>query len=99
MSEFTFSVRNGILPVVSVNKKWQSSVITATANSELVRPEGTKEGKEYLPSSSHQTAATPMVTPEETQDMRILASDSCFPGGTTGKEPACQCRRHREVWV
>ena len=85
MSEFTFSVRNGILPVISVNKKWQSSAITATANSELVNPEGTKEGKECLPSSSHQTAATPVVTPEETQDMRILASDNCFPSDTIGK--------------
>jgi len=64
-----------------------------------VSPEGTKEGKEYLPSSSHQTAATPIVTPEETQDMRILASDSCFPSGTIGKEPAFQCRRHIEVYI
>ena len=22
-----------------------------------------------------------------------------FPGGTSGKEPACQCRRHKEMWV
>ena len=21
-----------------------------------------------------------------------------FPGGTSGKEPACQCRRHKETW-
>ena len=21
-----------------------------------------------------------------------------FPGGASGKEPACQCRRHRQVW-
>ena len=21
-----------------------------------------------------------------------------FPGGTSGKEPACQCRRHKEMW-
>ena len=23
---------------------------------------------------------------------------TCFPGGTSGKEPTCQCRRH-ETWV
>ena len=31
----------------------------------------------------------------------LLAIDVClkvFPGGTSGKEPACQCRRH-ETWV
>ena len=22
-----------------------------------------------------------------------------FPGGTSGKEPACQCRRPKETWV
>ena len=22
-----------------------------------------------------------------------------FPGGGSGKEPACQCRRHKEIWV
>ena len=31
------------------------------------------------------------------------AEDSGFPGGTSGKEPACQCRRHKrcglEPWV
>ena len=21
-----------------------------------------------------------------------------FPGGTSGKEPACQCRRHKKRW-
>ena len=37
----------------------------------LVSPEGTQEGnKEYLPCSSHQTAATPLVSPQDvkTQD-------------------------------
>ena len=23
---------------------------------------------------------------------------TCFPGGTSGKEPTCQCKRH-ETWV
>ena len=36
----------------------QSSVITALQR-ELVNPKGTQEGEEYLPSSSHQTTATP----------------------------------------
>ena len=22
-----------------------------------------------------------------------------FPGGTSGKEPACQCRRHKRHWL
>ena len=22
-----------------------------------------------------------------------------FPGGTSGKEPTCQCKRHKETWV
>ena len=22
-----------------------------------------------------------------------------FPGGTSGKESACECKRHKEVWV
>ena len=49
----------------------QSSVIAATSNSELLSPEGTEEGnKEYLPSSSYQTAAIPDMIPEETQAMK-----------------------------
>ena len=44
----------------------QSSAIVATSDGEPVSPEGTQEGEEeYLPSSSHQTAAT-----EETQDVK-----------------------------
>ena len=23
----------------------------------------------------------------------------CFPGGTNGKEPSCQCREVEEMWV
>ena len=41
----------------------QSLAIVATVYGELVSPEGTQEGKEYLPSSSHQTAATPCGEP------------------------------------
>ena len=33
----------------------------------------------------------------------ICRGGGCFPGGTSGKEPACQCRRHRrcrlDSWV
>ena len=41
----------------------QSSVIAATMDGELVSLEGTQEGKEYLLSSSHQTAAAPQSEP------------------------------------
>ena len=27
----------------------------------------------------------------------LLTSQKDFPGGTSGKEPACQCRRHRSL--
>lgn len=37
---------------------------------ELVSPEGTQEGKEYSPSSSHQTAVALKMSPEETQDVK-----------------------------
>ena len=49
----------------------QSLAVVATVYGELVSPEGTQEGKEYLPSSSHQTAATPYGNPEETHDVKI----------------------------
>ena len=33
----------------------------------------------------------------------IIPSASAFPGGASGKEPACQCRRHKSLrfdpWV
>ena len=38
---------------ISKQRMSQSSAIAVTADSELVSPEGTQEGKEYLPSSSH----------------------------------------------
>ena len=28
-----------------------------------------------------------------------VISELGFPGGANGKEPACQCRRHKEMWV
>ena len=28
-----------------------------------------------------------------------VISELGFPGGASGKEPACQCRRHKEMWV
>ena len=54
----------------------QSSAIAAL-QSELVRPEGTQD--EYLPSSSHQTRATPYGESRGTQDVKKykkLATDS-----------------------
>ena len=40
-------------------------VIAATLEGEPLSPEGTQEGrKDYLPSSSHQTAATPQGEPQ-----------------------------------
>ena len=53
----------------------QSSLIAAF-QCEPVSAEGTQEGKEYLSSSSHQTAATPYGEPQETsgcEKHRILA--------------------------
>ena len=28
----------------------------------------------------------------------VLIQIKCFPGGATGKEPACQCTRHKRCW-
>ena len=36
------------------------------------------------------------------EDLAILFKFSLllgFPGGTSGEEPACQCRRQKEMWV
>ena len=41
------------------SKRRMSSAITATMEGDLMSPEGTQEGKEYLSSSSYQTATTP----------------------------------------
>ena len=49
---------------ISKQRMSQSSAIAATSDGALVSPEGTQEGnEEYLPSSSHQTAATPYTEP------------------------------------
>ena len=48
---------------ISEQRMSQSSAIAATAEGELVSPEGTQKRKEYLPSSSPQTAATPCGEP------------------------------------
>ena len=71
-------MRNGIFPAISVNKD-----VTVISN---YRPPmwageswGNTEGKEYLPSSSHQTAATPFGEPHGSsgcEKHRILAPDS-----------------------
>ena len=29
----------------------------------------------------------------------MAVRDQGFPGGASGKEPACQCRRHNDTWV
>ena len=56
----------------------QSLAVVATVYGELVSPEGTQEGKEYLPSSSHQTTATPSGEPQGNSgyENKILAPDS-----------------------
>ena len=53
-------------------------MIVADSDDELVSPEGTQEGnKEYLPSSSHQTAATSDGEPwGNLCESTILAPDS-----------------------
>lgn len=56
---FTFCLEKwNIACCISKPKMAQLSAITAIADGELVSPEGTGR-KEHLPSSSHQTAATP----------------------------------------
>ena len=64
-------LRNKTLPAISANKGCHSHQQLQPSSGELVSPEGTQEGnKEYLPSSSHQTAVTPHGEPEETQDVK-----------------------------
>ena len=33
------------------------------------------------------------------QTMNERVPLTSFPGGASGKEPACQCRRHSEMWI
>jgi hypothetical protein len=47
----------------------QSSVIAATLGSELVRPEGTQEGKNTCRLAAIRLQPLPMVSTEETRDM------------------------------
>ena len=48
---------------ISEPRMSQSLAIAATTDGELVSPEGTQEGREYLPSSRHQAVATPHNEP------------------------------------
>ena len=67
----TGQLRNmtGPFPIISI-KMSQSPAVAATVNGELVSPEGTQEGKEYLSTTNHQTTdyshqtTLPMVSPE-----------------------------------
>ena len=52
---------HGILPVILVNKRCHGH--QRWSQGELVSLEGTQKGKEYLPSSSHQTVANPYNKP------------------------------------
>ena len=63
-------MRNGIFPDRSVNKVCQSSAIAATANSELVSPEEIQEGKNTCHLAAIRVQPLPMVSPEETQDVK-----------------------------
>ena len=57
----TFSrcgVRNGVFPAISVNNNL-TDISNYSPPTWASEPEETLEGKEYQPSSSHQTAATP----------------------------------------
>ena len=47
----------------SVNKELSQLSVIAALQPELVCPEETQKGKEYLPSNSHQTVATPCGEP------------------------------------
>ena len=52
----------------------------------------------------HQPIFQSIVKPKiVTLEFLLLNSDKGFPGGTSGKEPACQCRRHKRCrfnpWV
>lgn len=57
--KISYHLRNGIFPAITVNKTMpQSSAIAATTNGELLNLRELRK-KRILPSSSHQTAATP----------------------------------------
>ena len=69
-------IGNGIFPAVSVNGGCQSSAIAATADGELLRPEGSG-GKDYLPYSGHHTAAAP--------DSELWANSGYWPLRAEGR--------------
>ena len=50
--------------------KQRNQLLQPSAKGELVCSEGTQKGEEYLPSSSHQTAATPHGEPWGDWDMK-----------------------------
>ena len=77
-------------------------------------PQGRQPGIRTSQSSHPQLLRLPLASwalPEPSQGRRSRGQDlgpdiwvaAGFPGGTSGKEPACQCRRHRrcrfDIWV
>ena len=66
--------RNGILPVISLNKGCQSksSVIAATEDGELMSLEETREKKNICHLAAIRLQPLPMLSPKETQDVRTL---------------------------
>ena len=64
----------------------QSPAIAATTDGELVRPGGNSGRKEYLPSSSHQTTATPHGEPWASSgcENRILPTSPSIAEGNKG---------------
>ena len=70
-------MRNGIFIAISVKKKkrmLQSSAIEATVNGELVSLEGGQEGKNTCCLAVIRLQPLPMVSPEETQDVKTQDS-------------------------
>ena len=63
-------MRNGIFPAISVNKGCQSLAIAATTDGELVSPEGTQEGKNTCHLAAIRLQPLPMVSTEETRDVK-----------------------------
>ena len=39
------------------------------------------------------------IKPQEVRELVHPRVPARFPGGASGKEPACQCKRHQETWV
>ena len=56
---------------ISKRRMSQSSAIAATAGGEPVSPEGTQEGKNTCYLAAIRLQPLPMVSPEETQDVKI----------------------------